>query len=84
MPSSFTVKKASTVRGLTYLPHGQQYSTWLPKGQYAVIGECTIAYSDLGIVKHSPAIKLLSPNGRDHWYVAPAILEAASKEPAHV
>lgn len=73
MPATFTVKQDRAVRGLTYLPHGQQYSGYLPKGEYSVLGECTVSYSDLGETKHAPAVKLRSAKG-EQWYVAPAIL----------
>lgn len=73
MPKAYTVKKDLTVRGLTFLNHGQQYSGWLPKGHYTVIGECTVNYSQFGESRQSPAMKLQAANG-EHWYVALAVV----------
>lgn len=70
----FKVKSSREVRGLTYMPNGQQISGWLRKGQFVVIGECSLAYTDLGQDRHSPAVELLATNG-ERWYVALAVLQ---------
>lgn len=71
--STFTVAKNREIRGLTYLTHGQQYTGYLPRGEYSIVGDCLVNYSDLGIVKQSPAVKLISPKG-ESWYVAPSVV----------
>lgn len=57
------------VRGLTYLPHGQQFSGWVPKGRYDVQGEVDITYSSLGETMRYRAIKICHQK-EGTWYVA--------------
>lgn len=65
----------SDVRGITFCPNGQQYSGYLPAGEYLILGECELAYSDLGRVKRSPAVKLQTTGAYvHHWYIAPCVL----------
>lgn len=59
--------KERDVRGVTFLEHGQQYTGWVPKGSYSVLGECHLTVSDLGKSQEMKAVKLVGPKGT--WYV---------------
>jgi hypothetical protein len=63
------IKKANSVRGITYLGYGQQYSGWLPKGDYEHMGEVTLNYTDLGQSRSSQAIALRKLIGGEPWYI---------------
>lgn len=67
------ISKSATVRGITFLPNGQQMTGQLPSGDYRVIGNCTLSYCDLGQSKQSPAVKLECTRTCCKWYIAPAI-----------
>ncbi len=65
-----TIPDRYTARGLTWLGHGQQYSGSVPPGEYDVIGECDVCYSDLGIQKRGRAVQLVNIANAEKWYVS--------------
>lgn len=71
---------ARSFRGLTYLPNGQQFSSWLPKGEYDVIGETDLTYSDLGTVKRASAVQLVNIATAEKWYVGVEAAEQLERE----
>ncbi len=58
-----------TCRGITFLPNGQQMSLGLPKGEYDVVCECNLTYSDLGKTKMGRACMLVNIDNGEKWYV---------------
>ena len=54
-------------RAVTFLPHGQRFEGWLPKGEYVIMGECTLDGID--------AVKLSRYDDVDYWYVGRVAFE---------
>jgi hypothetical protein len=64
-----TIPDRYTCRGLTFLPHGQQYTGPVPPGEYDMLGECDVCYSDLGQSKRGRAEMLVRAGTGERWYV---------------
>lgn len=67
--------KEREVRGVTFLDRGQQYTGWVPKGSYSVLGECHLTVSELGKSREVQAVKI---QGKETWYVGKDAMEASS------
>ncbi len=68
-----TIPDRYTCRGITFLPHGQQFSGSVPAGEYDVMGETDVCYSDLGVSKRTTAVKLVNIENGEKWYVSLAV-----------
>lgn len=81
-----TIPDRYTARGITFLPHGQQYSSSLPIGDYDYLGECDVCYTDLGKPCRSQAGMFVHVETGEKWYVglgvAEWLLENHRREPA--
>ena len=69
--------KARQLRGITYLPHGQQFSGWIPQGKYDVGETFSVWISTLGINELHEVIELIAVGAGNHgkWLVGPKALE---------
>lgn len=73
-----------TARGVTFLAHGQQCTLGLPAGEYDVLGECDLVYSDLGKSQRGRAVQLVNIATGEKWYVGVGVgewLERMYKRP---
>lgn len=59
-----------TCRGITFLPGtNQQYTGPVPPGEYDVIGEAEVTYSDLGRAKTTTACLIVNIANGEKWWV---------------
>jgi hypothetical protein len=58
------------VGSISFLPNGQQVLGRLPSGIYKVLGKELLRWSDLGVSRETPAVKLLRLSGAGQYYVA--------------
>lgn len=68
-----TVPDDYTVRGITFLP--QQFTGSIPAGDYDVLGETDVTYSDLGKPKTSRGVLLVNVATGAKWYVGVAVAD---------
>lgn len=71
----FTVR-SRTIRGITYMPHGQRVETWLPAGEWQCDGECNLQASR-DSTDMVPAVIVYRADKFDGvWYIAPDLITA--------
>jgi hypothetical protein len=58
-----------TCRGVTWLANGQQCTLGVPKGEYDMLGECNLTYTDLGRLKEGKGYKMQNIANGEIWYV---------------
>ena len=81
MQTRIKLTNRSRYRGLTYLPHGQQMSCYLPKGEYVSDGEEQLLTSSfLGVARTDKVIMLLQVKDGTKWYVGPIPFQEMSKK----
>lgn len=68
-----TIPDCYTCRGLTFLP--QQCCGPVPAGEYDVLDEMLLDYTDLGRLKSGPAVPLVNIATGDKWYVGVQIAQ---------
>ena len=59
-----------TCRGITFLPHGQQFKGSVPAGEYDILDPQDVCYSDLGRASRTSAYPLVNIATGEKWYVS--------------
>lgn len=69
------IKSNRDYRAITFLPHGQQFNTWLPAGDYNDVGPVDLWIKELGRGEWCKVRELvgMSKNNHGKWYIGESV-----------